>query len=281
MKKFILGLILGTFLATPAFAYSAPSLIERVKNRMLLQVESKGEAWFVKDDGTRVYIGTPLAAWEILRKFALGISNKDLAEIPLANESYTMNEEVSRGYQSFVKKETVFVDRVIEKPVDRIVEKIIYVDRNLGTVVEPQPQEVVLPNTPIIIEPSKPTPTFLAEKGKGATIIFKATGDDFVIEALSVQSDKTLGIVDLGTLQLRECASLNSLWLEYSGIPYPIECATQGFYQTDWMGRKRTDAIRVNKDKPLETGITDNGAIAYLRAVGVNTGTVITLRDIK
>ena len=276
MKKYILGFLIGIFLAIPVFAYSAPSLSTRLKGRILLQVESKGEAWFVKNDGTRVYIGSPLAAWEILRKFALGISNKNLTEIPLADEAYTMNEEVSRGYQSFVKKETVYVDRIIEKPID----KIVYVDRQTSLTV---PAEKV--NNPAnnfeVVDPPKPTPTLSVKKGKGATVTFKATGDDFVIEALSVQSDKTLGVVDLGTLQLRECASLNSLWLEYSGIPYPIECVTQGYYQTDWMGRTRTDAIRVNSNQTLETNLTDNGIIKYLRAVGVNTGTIITLRDIK
>jgi hypothetical protein len=59
-------------------------LVERLKGRILLQVEEHGEAWYLNPvDGLRYYLKDGKGAFEILRRFALGISNRDLATIPM------------------------------------------------------------------------------------------------------------------------------------------------------------------------------------------------------
>lgn len=74
-----------------------PALMNRLKGRLLLQVEDRGRIWYVDMDGTR---------WEVtwgnlinlFRKLALGISNKDLAEVGASatNDCGSDNEFVSQ-----------------------------------------------------------------------------------------------------------------------------------------------------------------------------------------
>ncbi|MDD4412584.1 MAG: hypothetical protein PHR00_02980 [Patescibacteria group bacterium] len=52
--------------------------------KILLQVESNGEAWYVyPTDKKRYYLGRPADAFFIMRELGLGISNADLATIPI------------------------------------------------------------------------------------------------------------------------------------------------------------------------------------------------------
>ncbi len=63
---------------TPTAISSALSL--RLKGRILLQVQAKGEAWYVNPvDGERYYLGRPLDAFNLMCRFGLGVSNQDLA----------------------------------------------------------------------------------------------------------------------------------------------------------------------------------------------------------
>ncbi|MFH1997425.1 MAG: hypothetical protein ABII94_01885, partial [Patescibacteria group bacterium] len=57
-------------------------LIERLKGVILLQVESKGEAWYINpQDGKRYYMKDGDSAYQIMRFLSLGITNKDLEQI--------------------------------------------------------------------------------------------------------------------------------------------------------------------------------------------------------
>ncbi len=62
-------------------------LVERVRGRILLQVESHGEAWYVnpKDD-KRFYLKDGSTAYSLMREAGLGITNADLAKIPVGFE---------------------------------------------------------------------------------------------------------------------------------------------------------------------------------------------------
>lgn len=62
-------------------------LIERVRGRILLQVENHGEAWYVnpKDD-KRFYLKDGITAYSLMREAGLGISNVDLSKIPVGFE---------------------------------------------------------------------------------------------------------------------------------------------------------------------------------------------------
>jgi hypothetical protein len=65
--------------ATPLFAQS---LSERLSGLILLQVQERGEGWYVYPDNlTRYYLDRPDDAFEIMRSLGLGITNADLESL--------------------------------------------------------------------------------------------------------------------------------------------------------------------------------------------------------
>jgi len=63
-------------------------LSDRLKGKILLQVEKNGEAWYVRpDNAQRIYLADGEAAYSVMRFLSLGISNVDLAKIPVGIES--------------------------------------------------------------------------------------------------------------------------------------------------------------------------------------------------
>ncbi len=53
-------------------------LVNKLKGYILLQAENYGELWYVNPvDNLKYYIGNPLATFNIMRSFGLGVSNKD------------------------------------------------------------------------------------------------------------------------------------------------------------------------------------------------------------
>jgi hypothetical protein len=62
----------------------------RVKGRILLQVEDKGQAWYVNPaDNRRYSLGRPEEAFNIMRQVALGVSNVDFASIEKNPSAWT------------------------------------------------------------------------------------------------------------------------------------------------------------------------------------------------
>jgi len=63
------------------------ALTQRVAGKILLQVQDHGEAWYVDPIlQSRFYLADGTRAFGALRKFGLGITNKDLAKIPVGIE---------------------------------------------------------------------------------------------------------------------------------------------------------------------------------------------------
>jgi len=79
MKKiFLISLIFYIILPKIANAGSA------LTGRILLQVEDKGQAWYVSPaDEKRHGLGSPNDAFALMRKLGIGISDKNLAKIPI------------------------------------------------------------------------------------------------------------------------------------------------------------------------------------------------------
>jgi hypothetical protein len=67
-------------------------LINKLRGRILLQVQTNGEAWYVNPtDDKRYYLGRPSDAFEIMRKLGIGITNADLEKIPTNYTKDTAN----------------------------------------------------------------------------------------------------------------------------------------------------------------------------------------------
>lgn len=81
MKSNLLIVFLAFALFTPLFSVkSAPA--SNLHGRILLQVESKGEAWYVNPkDGKRYYMANGSDAYNVMKSLGVGISNKDLDKI--------------------------------------------------------------------------------------------------------------------------------------------------------------------------------------------------------
>ena len=60
----------------------------KLKGHILIQVESKGEAWYVDpSEQKRYFLGNPSDALQVIRKRGTGITNANLAKIPKKGES--------------------------------------------------------------------------------------------------------------------------------------------------------------------------------------------------
>lgn len=76
-----LTLLLGG-VALAVQTLSAATLTGRLKGRILLQVESKGEAWYVYPvEAQRYFLGRPADAFSIMRRLGMGMSNSNLARL--------------------------------------------------------------------------------------------------------------------------------------------------------------------------------------------------------
>ncbi|KKT45183.1 MAG: Glycoside hydrolase family 9, partial [Parcubacteria group bacterium GW2011_GWA2_44_15] len=65
-----------------------PALTKRLQGRILLQVQERGQAWYLDPlSQKRFYLADGATAYGALRKFGLGITDKDLAKIPLGLET--------------------------------------------------------------------------------------------------------------------------------------------------------------------------------------------------
>ena len=80
MNKKIIKVLILIFIFSLTFVndVNADGLSERLKGKILLQVELNGEAWYVNPDNlSRYYLGRPADAFNVMRELGLGISNKD------------------------------------------------------------------------------------------------------------------------------------------------------------------------------------------------------------
>jgi len=63
------------------------ALIQKMKGKILLQVDRHGEAWYVNaKDGKRHYLKNGQAAYEIMRKLGTGAFNEDIIQIPFGRK---------------------------------------------------------------------------------------------------------------------------------------------------------------------------------------------------
>jgi len=63
----------------------AQNLANKLKGKILLQVQQKGEAWYVNPaDEERYYMGTPNDAYKLMRSLGIGVTNDNLWRIPVA-----------------------------------------------------------------------------------------------------------------------------------------------------------------------------------------------------
>gem|GEM_PF-1671972 len=86
MKWFSLHVVVSlVFMAFFVLPVQAATLAQTVSGKILLDVESHGEAWYVNPTNNfRYYMRDGAVAYDMMRSFGLGITDADLAKIPSA-----------------------------------------------------------------------------------------------------------------------------------------------------------------------------------------------------
>lgn len=75
------------------------ALVNRLKGKIMLQVQDNGEAWYIDPaSAKRYYLKDGTAAFALLRRFGLGITNADIAKIPIegtvARSTHSLSERL-------------------------------------------------------------------------------------------------------------------------------------------------------------------------------------------
>ncbi len=87
-KRLWLHILLAFLFLGVNSSSAASSLASRLQGYILLQVESVGEAWYViPKEQQRVYMKDGAVAYQIMREVSLGITNANLAKIPIGIEA--------------------------------------------------------------------------------------------------------------------------------------------------------------------------------------------------
>ncbi len=91
MIRFISAVVLTFGLLFVSFqsVSAAENTAAKLSGRILLQVQDKGQAWYVNPVDKQVYyMGRPADAFALMKRLGTGISNNDLRKIPVAPMNY-------------------------------------------------------------------------------------------------------------------------------------------------------------------------------------------------
>jgi exopolysaccharide biosynthesis protein len=89
-------------------------LANKLKGKILLQVEKNGEAWYVNPkDLKKYYLGRPADAFSVMREQGIGISRKDLARIHKFGISESINQYSSYEHKKIKTQSSEFSADVI------------------------------------------------------------------------------------------------------------------------------------------------------------------------
>ena len=93
------------------YIHAQESISNRLKGRILLQVKQKGEAWYVNPvDKKRYFMGRPNDAFNLMRNTGIGVTNKDLKKISIA-EANTEGEDADGDGLSDAFEDAVGTDK--------------------------------------------------------------------------------------------------------------------------------------------------------------------------
>lgn len=90
--------------ATVSFSIANNGLYEKLKGKIILRVQSKGEAYYISPKEKKIYyLGRPVDAFQVIRSQGVGITNGDLEKIPVNSSSSVKSGKVSYS-QALINK---------------------------------------------------------------------------------------------------------------------------------------------------------------------------------
>ena len=100
----IIILIAPLIVFAAAAAVNGSNLAARLKGKIVLQVQSKGEAWYINpQDSRRYFLGRPEDAYNLMRALGIGIKNSDLEKIPVSEENFGGVDADSDGLSDVIE----------------------------------------------------------------------------------------------------------------------------------------------------------------------------------
>jgi len=79
-------------------------LAEKLKGKILLQVEENGEAWYVHPlNQQRYYLGRPADAFALMRESGIGITNEDIEKISIAKANFEGLDDDEDGLSNAIE----------------------------------------------------------------------------------------------------------------------------------------------------------------------------------
>lgn len=91
----IFGLSIAFLAFSPSTVQAVTGPFEHVRGRILIDVDQRGEAWYVHPiSGKRYYLRTPDNALAVMRALSLGISDADIERIPEPDSDFAMPYEL-------------------------------------------------------------------------------------------------------------------------------------------------------------------------------------------
>ncbi|MFH1187476.1 MAG: CAP domain-containing protein [bacterium] len=111
MFKKITFFILLNLLAVN-IVHAKEDIASRLRGQILLQVEEKGAAWYVNPANLkRYYLGGPADAFRVMRELSIGILNKDLEKIPVADANLLSGVDIDGDGISDAFEDSIGTDK--------------------------------------------------------------------------------------------------------------------------------------------------------------------------
>ncbi|MCR4280172.1 MAG: serine hydrolase [Candidatus Komeilibacteria bacterium] len=219
---------------------SDTKLVARVAGKILLQVEEHGEAWYVDPkDGLRHYLRDGQAAYDIMRNLSLGITNVNLAKIPINDKQLV--------------QDTTFADVAYT-----VLSNGQYVSgKNQNQILSPASMTKLM--TALVLLDIQPPSTY-----KSVTI----TADHINYPVLQVGSDSTSEI----DLKAGDTVSTYDLW-----VAMLIASSNQATIAlVDNTGISRAEFIKAMNDKASQLGLTKT---VFYEVTGLDAHNVTTPQE--
>ncbi len=97
-------IIIGFTMYYNKFMLADNSLADKLKGRILLQVENNGESWYINPDNLeRYYLGRPADAFELMQDLGRGITNENLAKISIAEANFSGTDSDGDGLSDTIE----------------------------------------------------------------------------------------------------------------------------------------------------------------------------------
>lgn len=107
MKRVLFGLVVLLAGSFGIVTVRAATMADQMSGRILIQTERNGEGWYVyPKTKQRYYLGRPTNAFNVMKQLGLGITDANLAKIPVAGSSETGDAGLRKQLSGYILIQT-------------------------------------------------------------------------------------------------------------------------------------------------------------------------------